>query len=134
MSCKKFNNKLEKSLVSYFLTTSRQVWLAAGQNWTVEQTVFVCPLTPYVPLIDYQLTTDPSNGGKTNTRTYQFCELIMKTCGRVATMRAGKWGSNSPQFKTKAGQTTAIVQIHFQCPIDTVAFMGQLMMNPFGKG
>jgi hypothetical protein len=49
-------------------------------------------------------------------------------------MRAGKWGSNSPQFKTKAGQTTAIVQVHFQCPVDTVAFMGQLMMNPFGTG
>jgi hypothetical protein len=49
-------------------------------------------------------------------------------------MRAGKWGSNSPQFKTKAGQTQAIVQVNFHCPIATVAFMGQLMMNPFGKG
>jgi hypothetical protein len=134
MSCKKFNHKLENSLVSDFLTTSRQVSLAAGQNWTVQQTVFVCPLTPYAPLIDYQLATDPSDGSRTNTCTYQFCELITKTCGRVATMRAGKWGSNSPQFRTKAGQTTAIVQVNFHCPVATVAFMGQLLMNPFGTG
>jgi len=49
-------------------------------------------------------------------------------------MRAGKWSSNSPQWFTKATQTTAIVQVNFRCPVPAVAYLGQLEMNPFQHG
>jgi hypothetical protein len=49
-------------------------------------------------------------------------------------MRAGKWGSNTPQYFTKATQTTAIVQVIFRCPVPAVAYLGQLLMNPFQHG
>ncbi|KAH8757804.1 hypothetical protein BGZ57DRAFT_996452 [Hyaloscypha finlandica] len=116
---------------SYVLQAS----LVGGETFSVQQTVPVCSLVNYAPKISYQLAVDPSAGKKGPlTCTYQFCELISGTCGRVATMRAGKWGSNTPQWFTKATQTTAIVQVNFRCPIPAVVYLGQLMMNPFQHG
>lgn len=43
-------------------------------------------------------------------------------------MRAGKYGSNSPQFATKGAQTTAIVQTKFYCPAAAVAYLGRIVL------
>lgn len=116
---------------SYVLQAS----LVGGENFTVQQTVPVCPLVNYAPKISYQLAVDPSGGKKGPlTCTYQFCELVSGVCGRLGTMRAGRWGSNTPQWLTKATQTTAIVQVNFRCPVPAVAYLGQLEMNPFQHG
>ena len=117
------------------LTLCRRASLVGGENFTVQQSVPVCPLVNYAPKISYQLAVDPS-GGKKNSLTcsYQFCELVSGVCGRVGSMRAGKWGSNTPQYFTKATQTTAIVQVIFRCPVAAVAYLGQLQMNPFQHG
>jgi hypothetical protein len=61
-------------------------------------------------------------------RTFQFCELVTETCRRVASMRAGKWGSNSLQFGTDKTQVQAVVQVKFYCPVAAVAYLGQVIL------
>jgi hypothetical protein len=39
-------------------------------------------------------------------------------------MRAGKWGSHSPQFGTRKAQGQAVMQVKFYCPVAAVAYLG----------
>jgi hypothetical protein len=48
-------------------------------------------------------------------------------------MRAGKWGSNSPQKTAKASQTYATVQAKIYCPVAAVAYVGQMTLQREGK-
>jgi hypothetical protein len=107
------------------LTKPRQASLARGQNITIQQTVAVGPSTKYASLISYQLVIDPAGGKKGPlVCPFQFCELVTGTCGRVASMRAGKWGSHSPQFGTRKTQGQAVMQVKFYCPVAAVAYLG----------
>jgi hypothetical protein len=78
-------------------------------------------------LISYQLAIDPA-GKKKKADTFQFCELVTGTCGRVASMRAGKWGSDSPQFGIGKTLVQAVVQVKFYCPVAAVAYLGQVIL------
>jgi hypothetical protein len=48
-------------------------------------------------------------------------------------MRAGKWGSDSPQFGIGKTLVQAVVQVKFYCPVAAVAYLGQVIYNRVGR-